>query len=101
MSFFFHSPFLKLEGEKKEINLSSDMNGGEGKTRKERDVLTDSAKVSGSLLSLMFLEEESTEHLQEVVFHVGAGVVCPISAIFLVLEEFRFPAHCHYICCVL
>lgn len=70
------------------------------KGKLERDVLTDSAKVSGSLLSLMFLEEERrTEHLQEVVFHVGAEVVCPIFAISLVLEEFSLPAHCHYICC--
>lgn len=64
-------------------------------------MLTDSAKVSGSPLSLMlFLEEErSTEHLQEVVSHVGTGAVCPVSVISLVLKEFSFPAHYYYICC--
>lgn len=77
------------------------MNGGGGKIWEKRDVLTGSAKVSGSLLTLvLFLEEEtSTEHLQEVASHMGTGVVCPIAAISPVLEELGFPAHCHYICC--
>lgn len=93
MAFFLHSSFLKL-GEKK-INLRGCMNGGRGKTCEERDVLAGSAKVSGSQLTLMLIlvEERSVEHLLEVVSHVETGVVCPVAAISLVLEEFSFPAH--------
>lgn len=48
---------------------------------------------------LVLEEEKSTERPQEMVSHVGTGVVCPISASSLVLEEFSFPARCQYICC--
>lgn len=39
------------------------------------------------------------ENLQEVVSHMGAGVVCLVAARSLVLKEFSSPAHCDYIHC--
>lgn len=45
-------------------------------------------RFSGSLLTLILFweEERSMKHLQEVMSHVGTGVVCPVAARSLVLE---------------
>lgn len=39
------------------------------------------------------------EHLQEVVSHVGTGVMCPVASMSRVLNQFSSPTHCDCVHC--